>query len=75
MNESILRKILNNIDYENNVNWNIENIEKFSYNKQLYYYQVDAIKNLLKSLYFYFEECEGNKDTIKEKYEEEEEEM
>lgn len=70
MNDSILRKILNNIDYENNINWNIENIETFSHNKRLYYYQVDAIKNLLKSLYFYFEECESDRNVVKEKYEE-----
>lgn len=70
MNESILKNILNNIDYENNVNWNIENLDNFSHNKQLYYYQVDAIKNLLKSLYFYFEECESNKDILKKKYDE-----
>ncbi len=70
MNKSVLRKILNNIDYENNIKWNIENLESFSHNKKLYYYQVDAIKNLLKSLYFYYEECENNKDIVKEKYEE-----
>lgn len=70
MSNSILKKILNFIDYENDNNWNIDNLESFSHNKKLYYYQVDAIKNLLKSLFFYYNECNGNKDIVLEKYQE-----
>lgn len=68
MKESILEKIIVGTVYRNNSKWDINNIKNFSHNKKLYYYQISAIEAVLKSLYCFYNENNGDKEIMYNKY-------
>ena len=55
-------KIVNEINYESLGDWQIPNISSFSNSiKELFPYQVEAIKNVIKLLYLYYSSDNGKK--------------
>jgi hypothetical protein len=56
----ILREIAENIEYERiDHNWRGFDFESFSKSKKLYDFQKEALENILKILWFYYEKAEN----------------
>lgn len=75
--ENYLEKYIEDINYNDLDKWCIPNINNFSESKQMYDYQVNAIKNAIKTLYSYYKyedwtkkfyEMLKNKEIIKDEY-------
>ncbi|HHY09681.1 MAG TPA: DEAD/DEAH box helicase family protein, partial [Firmicutes bacterium] len=58
-----LEELCENVSYEALGEWTVPNISRFSHNKTLFHYQIDAMKNAAKVLYHYFN-AENGKQTF-----------
>ena len=60
----MLEKIIKETIYEDLGLWRLPHLTAFSKNKKLFYYQTDALKNIIKVLYIYYNFCEGKQDLL-----------
>lgn len=66
----ILQSMVESMDFDDlPISWNMLDIVSFSKTKQLWNFQQEAVKNAIKCLYLYFEECNMNKLKFYRRYE------
>lgn len=72
--QNLLEKIIEDKEYENLGNWCLPHIAKFSDSKQLFNYQIDALKNIVKALHEFYNadngKNSGDKKHLFDKYKE-----
>lgn len=69
LNKMILESILDDIEFDDlPITWSSLDTKKFSSNKMLYTFQEEAIKNLIKLLFLYFNEDNQNKNKFFQRY-------
>lgn len=59
MAKTYMERVIEEISYDRLEEWSVPNITKFSYNKRLFWYQQNAVKNAAKVLYKYFNSRNG----------------
>ena len=67
MVDTYLESALKDINYDNLQNWMVPDIASYSFDKKLFPYQVDAIKNAVKALYYYYTSSK-DKDNVRKEY-------
>ena len=65
--KNILERIVNDIQYDDLGTWRLDDIISFSKKKKLFDYQIEALKNITKLLYLYFE-GKREKETLRDEY-------
>ena len=67
--ENLFQKIVSQMNYEDLPSeWNSFDLSSFSDTINLWDFQQTALKNAIKCLYLYFQECNGSKELFYEKY-------
>ncbi|NLX70822.1 MAG: DEAD/DEAH box helicase family protein [Clostridiales bacterium] len=59
MQKTYIERVIEEISYESLGEWSVPNLSDFSYNKTLFWYQQNAVKNAAKVLYKYFNSDNG----------------